>query len=424
MLGKYKRLLHCFMENLSDLTLYVTFFVSLYFEVFMLLNFLDKRTHLKIEECKTPSRFPSVTILVPAFNEESTITKTIFSLLKLDYPKDKLKIIVINDGSVDGTAEKLKRFKGNRRVSIFYKKNGGKYTALNFGLLNVKTELVGCLDADSFVTIDALKKMVTYFENEKIMAVTPAIKIHQPKGFIRHVQSNEYNLGIFFKKCFSMIDAITVTPGPFSIFRKSVFDTIGNFKKAYNTEDLEMAMRMQKNRYKITNAHTAVVYTVGPNTLRKLFIQRVRWIHGFLANTIDYKEIIFNKKYGHLGMFSLPITLFSILLFFASSGFILLNIFSKINSKIVELQSIGFKWQWDTLNLDLMYIDPNSKIFLATILLISTVVLITLGQMISEKKLSFRAHTLYFPFVYGFLTFFWLSKGVYNTIMSKETKWR
>src|SRR3989338_4225250 len=148
------------------------------------------------------------------------------------------------------------------------------------------------------------------------MAVTPAIKIHRPDGFIRHVQSNEYNLGIFMKKCFSIIGAITVTPGPFSIFRKEVFDTLGLFREAHNTEDLEIAMRMQKNLYKISNAHTAVVYTVGPPTLRKLFRQRVRWIHGFLANTIDYRSMFFKRKYGHLGVFILPSAIASIGLFF------------------------------------------------------------------------------------------------------------
>ncbi|MDO8591116.1 MAG: glycosyltransferase family 2 protein, partial [bacterium] len=192
------------MDHISNLTLYITFFVSLYFEVFLLINFLEKRTAIQTEELKVPQRFPSTTIIVPVFNEEKTIIKTVFSLLKLDYPKDKLKIIIVDDGSKDGTAEIIKRFRTNKRIEIISKKNGGKYTALNQGLLRTKSELVGCLDADSFVLPDTLKKIIVHFENEKTMAVPPAVKIYQPDKFIRHVQNNEYNLGIFIKKSFSI----------------------------------------------------------------------------------------------------------------------------------------------------------------------------------------------------------------------------
>ena len=413
-----------FMDHISNITLYVTFFVALYFEVFMLINFFEKHGALRIEEARVPKMFPSVTIIVPVFNEEKTVTKTIFSLLKLQYPKDKLNIIIVNDGSTDGTAEAIRRFRGHKRVKVIKKENGGKYTALNCGIAQAKTELIGCLDADSFVPPDTLTKIVPYFENEKTMAVTPAIKIWEPSRFISHVQSNEYNLGIFMKKCFSLIQAITVTPGPFSIFRKQVFDNLGPFRKAHSTEDLEIAMRMQKNFYQITNAHTAVVYTVGPTTLKKLYRQRVRWIHGFLANTIDYREIFFKRKYSHLGMFTLPMAIASILLFFVSTGMVLWNAFLAIQKKITEIQSIGWNWHWRGFQFDWFFFNTDSKIFLAAVLFFATIVLILYGRKISEKKVGFSIHTLYFPFVYTFFTVFWLSKGVYNTVLAKETRWR
>lgn len=412
------------MHQASDVTLYVTFFVALYFEVFMLINFLGKRSSLKTEESLTLRGFPSVTIIVPVFNEEKTITKTVFSLLKLDYPKNKIKIIIVDDGSTDTTADILKRFAVFKRVEIVRKKNGGKYTALNAGILRTESDLVGCLDADSFVPPDTLKKIIPYFENEKTMAVTPAIKIHQPDRFIRHVQSNEYNLGIFMKKCFSILDAVTVTPGPFSIFRKQVFDTLGPFREAHNTEDLEIAMRMQKHFYRITNAHTAVVYTVGPKTFAALYRQRVRWIYGFLANTIDYRAIFFKREYGHLGLFTLPMAIVSIALFFVSVGMILWNFGITIQKKIVEIQSVGWNFHWRGFHFDWFFLNTDAKVFLSLVLFAGTVLLIMYGRKISEKRVAFSFHTLYFPFVYATLSVFWLSKAVYNTALRKETRWR
>jgi len=410
------------MNHISNFTLYATFFVSLYFEVFMLINFLGKRTLIKNEESKALKSFPSVTIIVPAFNEEKTITQTIFSLLKLEYPKEKLNIIIVDDGSTDETPTIIKRFRTNKRIKIIRKKNGGKYTALNAGLAVVKSELVGCLDADSFVPPDTLKKILPYFENEKTMAVTPAIKIHRPDRFIRHIQSNEYNLGIFIKKCFSLIDAVTVTPGPFSIFRAQVFKNLGHFREAHNTEDLEIAMRMQKNFYKITNAHTAIVYTTGPGSLKGLYRQRVRWISGFLHNTIDYRSIFLNRKYGHLGLFALPFAATSIGLFFFSISMIIWNTFVMVKEKIIEIQSIGLHWH--SFHFDWFFVNTNSKVFLSFILFAATIILITYGKKISEKKINFSFHTLYFPLVYAILSIFWLSKAVYNTALSKENRWR
>ena len=390
----------------------------------MLINFLEKRQTLETEESSTIKNYPSVTVVVPVFNEEKTVTKTVFSILKLDYPKDKLSIVIVDDGSTDQTPAIIKRFKTNRRIKILHKKNGGKYTALNLALSGIKTDLVGCLDADSFVPPDTLRKIIPYFENEKTMAVTPAIKIYKPDRIIRHIQNNEYNIGIFMKKCFSMIEAITVTPGPFSIFRKQVFDNLGTFREAHNTEDLEIAMRMQKNFYKIANAHTAVVYTVGPATLRKLYRQRVRWIHGFLANTIDYRSIFFKRAYGHLGLFTLPAAILSIILFFVSIGVVIWDFFVAINKKIVEVQSVGWHWHWHGFHFDWFFVNTDSKVFLSLVLFVTTILLIMYGRKISEKKTSLSIHTLYFPFVYAFFSVFWLSKAVYNTALSKETSWR
>ncbi|MES2087871.1 MAG: glycosyltransferase family 2 protein [Patescibacteria group bacterium] len=413
------------MSQISNIILYISFFTSLYFEVFLLISFLENRTEKGGEKIKLSSILPSVTIIVPAFNEEKTISKTIYSLLKLDYPKDKLKIIAVNDGSTDDTAGVLKTFRWNKRIEVINKKNGGKYTALNAAIRKTETELVGCLDADSFVPPDTLTKIIPHFENQKIMAVTPAIKIFEPDRMIRHVQSNEYNLGIFMKKSFSMLDAITVTPGPFSIFRKTVFDNLGLFHEAHNTEDLEIAMRMQKNGYRIGNAHDAVVYTVGPGSFAKLYRQRVRWVSGFLANSIDYRSMFFNPKHKHLGLFMLPMSVVGIVLFMVSVGMVSINILRMVADKYTEIKTIGFNWVWNGFHFDWFFINTDSKMFLGLLLFLSTILLVTLGKQISDTKNNhFSFHTLYFPLVYGIFSIAWLSKAIYLVVLSKNTSWR
>ena len=105
-----------------------------------------------------------MTIVVPCFNEEKTVEQTVFSLLNLNYPKDKLKIFLINDGSTDKTWEIINKFTDNPSVKVFHKENGGKYTALNLALENTETEFFGGLDADSYADPESLIRIMSYFQ--------------------------------------------------------------------------------------------------------------------------------------------------------------------------------------------------------------------------------------------------------------------
>ena len=170
------------MPTIQPLILYFSLFISLFFEVFLLITYFETREKIEIEKIQcdqNTSHFPKVTIIVPCFNEAETVEKTIESLFALNYPKDKLDLLLIDDGSTDHTSEVLKTFKNNPRVKVFSKENeGSKYSALNFGLGKIESELVGCLDADSFVDSEALRRIVPFFKDLSIMAVTPSIKVY------------------------------------------------------------------------------------------------------------------------------------------------------------------------------------------------------------------------------------------------------
>jgi len=413
------------MADIPNVIVHVLLFVGLYFEVFLLMTFLDHTSVIRrqsVQSGKKLEYYPSVSIIVPCYNEEKTMVSTILSLLELDYPKDKLSILIVNDGSTDNSAHVLTRFWGHSQITVFHKENGGKYSALNFALQHVQSELVGCLDADSFVDHNALVEIVQYFTNTSVMAVTPAIKVHEPRNIIQHIQKAEYELGIFIRKTFAFLDGLLVTPGPFSIFRTTVFAELGGYREAYNTEDFEIALRMQSNHYKIENAHHAFVYTAAPPTFKKLFRQRLRWTYGFLKNATDYRHMYFKKQYGNLGMFILPITTLSIFSALYFTGMLLVSLFSLVATKVVEIQAVGFGLTGN-FSFALFFINTRSMLFIIYTLVLLTLLLIIIGRRLSTERRLISFDLVYYLFLYGLMAPFWLVAAVYNAVLSRQTSW-
>jgi cellulose synthase/poly-beta-1,6-N-acetylglucosamine synthase-like glycosyltransferase len=412
---------------LPNLIVCAILFVSVFFEVFLLLTFLENKGAMKKKDDTLPQDLPTATIVVPCFNEEESIFGTVESLLALDYPKNKLKIMIIDDGSTDNSWSLMQKYKDNPIIELHKKENGGKHTALNYAISKSKSDIIGCLDADSFVSPNALKDIAAYFSNEETMAVTPAIKIHEPDNILRMVQKVEYDWGIFLRKMLSFIDALYVTPGPFSFFRRKVFENLGSYKKAHNTEDMEMAMRLQTHGYKIKNCHTAFVYTIAPQNFSKLFIQRLRWTYGFLKNVIDYKHLFFNRTQGNLGFFVLPVMIISAFSTLWMTGFFLFNIGSKIKTVFANWQSINFDFlplSHFKFNPEWFYINTGVVNFVAILSFTLMIAFILLGRRISEGKIKIKMDLFYFLIIYPFIAPTWLIKSVYNILVSKKAAWR
>jgi cellulose synthase/poly-beta-1,6-N-acetylglucosamine synthase-like glycosyltransferase len=411
------------MHLVSETVTYIFLFAALYIEVFFLITYFEFREkERKILAPAMPEKWPSVSVIVPVWNEETTILKTIFSLLRLNYPKDKLSIFIVDDGSTDKTWNVIQRFSKSKQIKLLRKENGGKYTALNYALQFVDSEFVGCLDADSFVHPEALKRIIVQFEDSEIMAVTPSIKIFEPKGLLGLIQKAEYMMGIFMRKIFYYLNAIYITPGPFSIFRKSVFEKLGGYKHAHNTEDIEIALRMRKNNMKIGNVHNAFIYTIAPTNLLSLFKQRLRWTYGFLKNAIDYKDMFFKPQYGNLGMIILPAAGFSILstIFFGAK--MALNWINLAFLKIEEISTIGLSFH--RFNFDFFYVNTDIIIFIALIAIFGTLFIIMTSRKLAEEKNKFGLDSILFLMFYTLLAPIWMSKAIYNVVFSKGTKWR
>lgn len=414
------------MDSAYTIIFYVFCFISVYVQIFFLMTFLEKRRHIVHNpENLELDFYPTITIAVPCYNEQETIDKTVKSLLSLDYPKDKIKIFLVDDGSTDNTWSVIQEFKNNPSIVLLQKENGGKHTALNLALENTTSEFFGCLDSDSLVHPQALLRILKYFERDpKTMAVAPSIIVYNPKNILQHTQKIEYDMAIYTKKMLGFMGGIHVAPGPFSIFRKKVFDDLGLYHKAHNTEDQEIALRMQEHGYKIDHCPDAYVYTSTPDSVIKLYRQRLRWIYGFIKNLIDYKRLLFKKEYGTIALFTLPsglVSLFGVIFLFIN---VIGNIIKFFYNKIVEIQTVGFSNVFNfNYHFDWFFVSTKSALLFSLILYILIIVSVMIGKKMVEGKYSFSLSIFYFVIIYSVIAPFWVLRAIYNAIISKESSW-
>lgn len=401
---------------------YVCIFIALYFEVFLMLSFLERKPSKKTTHY--PTHYPTVAMIVPCWNEEETLARTIESLLALEYPKNKLKVVVVDDGSTDNTLIIANQYKDNPQVLVITKPNGGKYTALNVGIERTNTDLIGCLDADSFVEPDGLVEMIKAFEADPtIMALAPTMKVYRPQSMLELMQAVEYTFGIFYKKMFDNIGAVSVLPGPFSLYKREVFTQIGLLKHAHNTEDMEITFRMHAHHLKIANAHNTIVHTTVPKTIAALIKQRGRWSQGYLQNSQDYSYMYFNPKFGNFGMLVLP---FGLLAFFAglyTAGYAGYHGMLLVTDKMFALWSSSVPLHFPTFQFNWFYFNTSMLTFLVVATLSLTLVAVLLGQRIANTRLGVKALVSYFAF-FGFIAPIWLLRALWGAIRAKDAAWR
>ena len=413
------------MDDVPTAFLYILTFFAMYVEVFFLVTFFEKRKEIFSRIDSNPNRvYPPVTIIVPCWNEEKTVVGTVDSLRALEYPKDAIHLILVDDGSTDKTWEVLKQFENQPNIQIIHKENGGKHTAMNLGISIAKTEFIGCLDADSYVTPSALRRMMPYFDDEKTMSVSPSIIVANPKTIIERAQKAEYQLSVYIKKMLGLMGAIHVTPGPFSIYRMKVFRDLGNYKYAHKTEDMEIAYRMQENNYKIEQCHDAVVYTKAPRTAYALYKQRLRWIYGFVNNTIDYRRLILKKEYGNFSLFTIPAGIISII---SAKYLFLFMIYSFVNfiiDKIFRIQAVGTLWTGVPKKVDLFFVDTHVFVFITIILYALVLTSLFLGSKMATGKYKFSLGMVYYIVIFSIIAPFWLMVALYKTIVGREVAWR
>ncbi len=407
-----------------QIILYSSIYIGLVATSFFALTYIaDKK---KKRDFLTDDELPFVSVIIPAYNEEDCIARTIDSVLKTEYPGG-FEVIFVDDGSKDNTLMLAKKYE-ERGVRVFTKENGGKGTALNFGINKAKGELIFTMDADTSIEPYSMERMVRYFKNEKVMSVTPAMVLQKPKTILQRIQHIEYAMGLFLRRVFAALDSIYIAPGAFSAYRKSFFDKYGGYDVGNITEDLEMSLRIQFNGFYTENCPDAPAYTIAPAKFKPLLLQRRRWYFGLIKNTIKYRKM-FSKKYGDLGIFVMPVAWISILFSVFLTGYLMVKIGLEVWENFLFLQGINF----DFLNITNINSYLLERYFF---ILITDPVLLSL--LFFMMILGFYLHYAYkkvgklsglvinlplFFFLFASLFGFWWIVSIVYSIFKKDVDW-
>jgi poly-beta-1,6-N-acetyl-D-glucosamine synthase len=255
--------------------------------------------------------YPNVSVLIPAYNEEGYVGRTVQALLDADYPTDALEIVVVDDGSMDGTLAEASTFAAaSDQVSVVSKANGGKYSALNYGLLFSEGDVVVTVDADSIVDHDALKQIVAPLTtNEKIGAVASNVTIWNRDSLITRCQQLEYTIGVnIYRRALDYFGIVMVVPGCLGAYRREVLEEVFAYDPDTLTEDFDVTMKVLRAGHRVS-VSDARVYTEAPATWRDLYRQRLRWYRGNYMTVLKHWPVVTDSSYGYLSRIALPFRL-------------------------------------------------------------------------------------------------------------------
>jgi len=277
------------------------------------------RLHEKIfgRPAEVASYKPKVAVLIPAYNEEKVIVRTVRAALNSDYPD--IRVIVIDDGSRDRTLEVARdafvREEAAGRVLILTKPNAGKAEALNYGIEHIlDAELFVGIDADTIIARDAISHLVPHFVNPKVGAIAGNAKVGNRVNLWTRWQALEYITSQNFeRRALDVLGAVSVVPGAIGAWRVSAVREAGGYQIDTVAEDADLTMALLRRGYRVEYEDMALAYTEAPTNANGLMRQRFRWSFGILQAVYKHSGVLARK--GALGFVALPnIVIFQILL--------------------------------------------------------------------------------------------------------------
>lgn len=344
-LGIYRLLSGSLIMILLNSIMVYGFSVTLFFATFTIPLAIAHSKDEKMEEMNAESHYhPLVSILIPAYNEEKVISRSIESLLELEY--DRKEIIVIDDGSKDRTAMLVSHYAHAypNIVKLLRRPNGGKARAMNYGLLFARGDIVVMMDADSCLDRDAVARIVSIMSNKNIHAVCGNVEALNRTNMLTKCQALEYitseNL---LRSSLARPGAIAVLPGAFSACRREDFLKLGSYDPDNIAEDFDLTIKLHKvfarsGKLEATSVGTA--YTEVPPNLRSLYRQRMRWYLGAFQAMAKHKDVYLERKYGLLHSIIYPTITLSLILPFATFASIISGIILMLNGEGIIFLSI------------------------------------------------------------------------------------
>jgi peptidoglycan-N-acetylglucosamine deacetylase len=292
-------------------TLYIMFLAAIWLGIarliFLAILSLVNRRHEREDQAPPPAEQNfSVSVIIPAFNEESVIATTVKQILASTYKR--LEVIVVDDGSKDRTSAVMQEnFASDSRVTTIRVANAGKAQALNTGLANAKGEVIVALDADTQFSRDAIARLVRWFADPEIGAVAGNAKVGNRINMITRWQALEYIVAQNLeRRALAALGTLTVVPGAVGAWRKTALLELGGFTSDTLAEDQDLTIAIQKAGYVVKFDSSAIAWTEAPLTVRALAKQRFRWAYGTLQCLWKYRDITFNPRFGSLGTIALP----------------------------------------------------------------------------------------------------------------------
>ena len=292
---------------------------------------------------------PHVSIIVPAFNEATVIEKTIHSLLAQRFG-GTLDVVVVDDGSPDGTGAIARAaFRDDPRVSVFVKENGGKSSALNYGIERAAGEIVICLDADTVFEAHTVAELVAPLRDPTVGAVAGNAKVGNRLNLVTRWQALEYvtsqNVD---RRAFDLLNCITVVPGAVGAWRRSAILEAGGFTHDTLAEDQDATIELRKRGWRIAYAEHAIAWTEAPDSFRTLVKQRFRWSFGTMQCAWKHRATLLRRRFGTLGMIAMPNTWIFQLLFTAISPLADLIFVASVLSVFMTYLAHGATFAWQS----------------------------------------------------------------------------
>jgi len=246
---------------------------------------------------------PSVTIVIPAYNEGRVIEQCIRKALYSEYPD--FDIIVVDDGSTDDTYEKAISFAYHPLVTVLRQPNRGKASALNAALDEAQSEVLICIDADSQIAPDAVRLLAAHFTDPKVGAVAGRVVVGNRSNLLTRLQALEYiTAQAVERRAKEHLNAINVVPGAIGAWRTTALMEAGIFSTETLTEDADMTMAMIRSDYQVIYEDRAIATTETPTSLKALMTQRLRWSLGMMQAGWKHSGAIMERR--NLGFVALP----------------------------------------------------------------------------------------------------------------------
>jgi cellulose synthase/poly-beta-1,6-N-acetylglucosamine synthase-like glycosyltransferase len=344
-----------FVFFLFTMILFIMFIIMAYFSTKSSIHYRNKNSFTDVSKIMASPLAPTITIIAPAYNEGLNIVENIRSLLSLQYVNYDL--MVVNDGSTDDTLHKLitaydlvktnekidpdwkskpvrglykSKNKAFSKLTVVDKVNGGKSDALNTGIALSTSKYVGCIDVDCLLRPDALLHVVkSFFQRSKkrVIAVGGVIRVANsciieggqleeiklPKNWLARFQLLEYTRSfILGRMAWSRIDSLLIISGAFGFFEREIALAVNGYDTDTVGEDMEIVFKMRrymhnrKEPYTIEYMPDPLCWTEVPEDVKMLINQRDRWARGNLETLFKHKDMLFNSKFGRLGLLSYP----------------------------------------------------------------------------------------------------------------------